>query len=61
MTRLALAGAALIDGTGAPPAPGRAADLRAVAGDPAERLEAPDEVRLPLAGGRAVVPRPGVG
>ena len=38
-------------------APGLAADLIAVEGNPAERLEALDEVRLVMAGGRTVVNR----
>lgn len=38
-------------------APGLAADLLAVAGDPGERLGALDEVRLVLVGGRALVDR----
>jgi imidazolonepropionase-like amidohydrolase len=38
-------------------APGRAADLLAVAGNPAERIEALDEVRLVIAQGRVVVNR----
>jgi imidazolonepropionase-like amidohydrolase len=38
-------------------APGLAADLLAVAGDPAERIEALDEVRLVIAQGRTIVNR----
>jgi imidazolonepropionase-like amidohydrolase len=38
-------------------APGLAADLLAVAGDPAERIEALDDVRLVLARGRVIVDR----
>ena len=38
-------------------APGLAADLLAVAGDPAERIQALDEVRLVMAQGRVVVNR----
>ncbi len=105
MERTILAGATLIDGTGAPPvtgcsvvvelvpelelmvkggmaplavihaatataahalgleqetgrvAPGLAADLLAVAGNPAERIQALDEVRLVMTQGRVVVNR----
>jgi imidazolonepropionase-like amidohydrolase len=38
-------------------APGLAADLLAVAGDPAERIQALDEVRLVMARGRMIVNR----
>jgi imidazolonepropionase-like amidohydrolase len=38
-------------------APGLAADLLAVAGDPGERIQALDEVRLVMAQGRMVVNR----
>jgi imidazolonepropionase-like amidohydrolase len=38
-------------------APGLAADLLAVAGDPAERIQALDEVRLVMAQGRVIVNR----
>jgi imidazolonepropionase-like amidohydrolase len=40
-------------------APGLAADLLAVAGNPAERIQALDDVRLVLAGGRIAVDRLG--
>ena len=38
-------------------APGRAADLLAVAGNPVERIDALDDVRLVMTGGRVVVNR----
>ena len=40
-------------------APGLAADLLAVAGNPAERIQALDDVRLVLAAGRVAVDRLG--